>query len=269
MEFLTAALLVSLRSRLGHTRSGMTLLFCFAHPDDESFSGAGTAMKYAAAGARVVLVTATRGERGKAGDPPVCGPEALGSFRERELREAAQIIGFDEVHLLGYRDRELTEAPVERVRHTLVSIIRQTRPSVVLTFDPNGFNVHPDHVAISRFTSEAIAAAADRRWHPETGEPHSVGRLVWTPPISPWDAAKAERPDLHAGVDFVIDVSAWKDRRAAALRAHRTQGESITRYFWNQPDSDRILATEYWRHAWGPPLPHRPAHDLLPSGPRA
>jgi N-acetylglucosamine malate deacetylase 2 len=50
------------------------ILFCFAHPDDESFSGAGTAMKYAAAGARVVLVTATLGERGRNGDPPVCEP---------------------------------------------------------------------------------------------------------------------------------------------------------------------------------------------------
>lgn len=43
------------------------ILFCFAHPDDESFSGAGTAMKYAAVGTRTVLVTATLGERGKVG----------------------------------------------------------------------------------------------------------------------------------------------------------------------------------------------------------
>ena len=42
-------------------RSAMppTLLFCLAHPDDESFSGAGTIMKYADAGVRTVLVTGT------------------------------------------------------------------------------------------------------------------------------------------------------------------------------------------------------------------
>ena len=144
----------------------MILLFCFAHPDDESFSGAGTAMKYAAAGARTVLVTATLGQRGKCGDPPVCRPEDLESTRERELREAVRIIGFDALHLLGYRDRELSEAPPAAVRTALVAIIRRERPSIVFTFDPNGFNVHPDHIAISRFTSDAIAASADPRWDP-------------------------------------------------------------------------------------------------------
>ncbi len=62
------------------------VLFVFAHPDDESFSGAGTAMTCAAAGARIVLMTATLGERGKTGDPPVCAPGDLAAWRGRELR---------------------------------------------------------------------------------------------------------------------------------------------------------------------------------------
>ena len=57
------------------------ILFSFAHPDDESFSGAGTAMKYGAEGVRTVLVTATRGERGKRGDPPICTTEELSALR--------------------------------------------------------------------------------------------------------------------------------------------------------------------------------------------
>ena len=57
------------------------LLCVFAHPDDESFSAAGTAMKYAAAGARIVLSTATRGERGKCGDPPICSADDLPRVR--------------------------------------------------------------------------------------------------------------------------------------------------------------------------------------------
>src|SRR5262245_61575138 len=142
------------------------MLFIFAHPDDESFSGAGTAMKYAADGVRTILLTATRGERGKCGDPPLCTPDELGAWREQELRNAAAIIGFDELHLLDYRDRELAEAPPADVRRAIVEVIRRTRPALVLTFDPNGFNVHPDHVAISRFASESIGAADDPRWCP-------------------------------------------------------------------------------------------------------
>jgi N-acetylglucosamine malate deacetylase 2 len=240
-----------------------SILFSFAHPDDESFSGAGTAMKYAADGARTVLVTATRGERGKTGDPAICAPQELGACREKELREAAAIIGFHELHVLGYRDRELADAPPDEVRQALVSLIRHVRPAVVLTFDPNGFNVHPDHVAISRFTSDAIAAAADPRWYPDAGDPHSVARLLWTPPFPPWEAATFERVDAHAGADFVLDVSPWRDRRAAALRAHRTQHLSVDKYFFSQPDPEGVLAIETWRQAWGPPLRHRPAHDIM------
>ena len=238
-----------------------TLLFCFAHPDDESFSGAGVAMKYAAAGVRSVLVTATLGERGKVGDPPVCSPEELPSCRERELRNALTIIGISELHLLGYRDRELSGAPPHDVRRALVGVIRREQPSVVFTFDPNGFNVHPDHIAISRFTSDAIAAAADPRWIPDSGSPYVVPRLLWTPVPAPWEpgAFDGEVP----GNDFVIDVSPWRDRRAAALRAHRSQHLSIDRCFFNQPDVARILSTETWRQAWGPALPERPATDIF------
>jgi N-acetylglucosamine malate deacetylase 2 len=239
------------------------ILFSFAHPDDESFSGSGTAMKYAAAGVRIVLVTATRGERGKAGDPPICSADELPACRERELRAAARIIGFDELHLLDYRDRELSDASPEAVRRTLVAVIRRARPTVVASFDPNGFNVHPDHIAISRFTSDAIAAAADPRCHPEAGVAHSVSRLLWTPTIAPWDAAAHTHFDDVPTADFVLDVSRWRERRAEALRMHRTQHLSIDRLFFHQLDPGRVLDREIWRQAWGPPIRQRPSTDVM------
>jgi LmbE family N-acetylglucosaminyl deacetylase len=242
-----------------------TLLFVFAHPDDESFSGAGTAMKCADAGARVVLVTATLGERGKCGDPPICTPEELPAVRARELKHAAAIIGFEESYLLGYQDRDLASAPPDEIRRKLVTIIRNERPSVVFTFDPNGFNAHPDHVAISRFVSDAIAAAADARWYPgdsSEGGSHSVPRLLWTPPIAPWETT-AQHPDGQGGADVVLDVAAFHERRVAALRAHASQHISIDRLFFSKPDVNRILSTEIWRQAWGPPLQERPARQIL------
>jgi LmbE family N-acetylglucosaminyl deacetylase len=199
----------------------------------------------------------------------VCAPDELAACRENELREASAIIGFDELHLLGYRDRELAGVPPDAIRRALVAIIRRTRPSVVLTFDPNGFNVHADHIAISRFASDAIAAAADPRWHPDTGDPHVVSRLLWTPPVAPWEVPAVDRPEEQPGADFVVDVSPWTERRAAALRAHRTQHLSVARYFWNQPDPERILGTEIWRQAWGPLLRQRPSEDVIPADNRS
>jgi N-acetylglucosamine malate deacetylase 2 len=239
------------------------ILFSFAHPDDESFAAAGTAMKYAAGGARTVLVTATRGERGKAGNPPVCPIAELGACREQELREAARIIGLDQLHILDYRDKELAEAKPDEIRRSLVSIIRIEQPTVVGTFDPNGFNLHPDHMAISRFTMDAVAAAADPRWYPEHGSAHHVARVVWTPPIAAWEVGTIDRLEERAGADFAIEVSAWRNRKEAALRAHRSQHLSIDRLFFNQPNLDRVLGVEVWRQAWGPQLSRRPSTDFF------
>ncbi len=240
-----------------------TLLLIFAHPDDESFLTGGCACRYSAEDVRVVLATATRGESGKPGNPPVCAPGDLPEVRERELRLAAEILGIAQVHLLGYHDRELQHAAHEEIRRQLVGLIRLERPQVVVSFDPNGANLHPDHIAISRFASDAVAAAGDSRWHPESGPPHAVPRLLWIPGNRPWQLAREPDMGTRPGVDFVIDVGAWRERKLAALRAHATQHQSVERNFLSQPDRDRLLSVEVFRQAWGPALSGRPAGDLF------
>src|SRR5262245_1643943 len=157
-----------------------SILFVFAHPDDESHWGSGVALRCQDEGARTILVTATRGERGTTGG--LCTAEELPAVREAELREAARILKFDELKILSYVDKELPAAPPDEIRRTLVAIMRRERPPVVVTFDPNGITLHADHLAISRFVTDALPAAADSRFYPELGEPFSVSRLLWTPP---------------------------------------------------------------------------------------
>src|ERR1044072_4168840 len=165
---------------------------------------AGVACKYAEEGARVALVTATLGEAGGAGDPPVCTKEELPAVREAELRRAVETLGIDSLDLLGYRDKQLASAPVEEVREKLVRLMRRHRPQVVITFDPNGSNAHTDHVAISRFTSDAVQAAADPRFFPEAVEEHRCERLLWTTATPCWELALKERPAEEPGVDFLV-----------------------------------------------------------------
>ena len=239
------------------------LFLSFAHPDDEAFLAGGTVSRYADAGVRIVLASAPRGDSGKTGDPPICSVEQLPEVRERELREAAAILGIAAVHMLGYRDRDLAAAPPDRIREQLVGLIRSESPSVVLTFDPNGANLHPDHVAISRFTSDAVAAAADPRWFPELGPPHAVQRLVWVAGRHPWEWARDDHPGARAGVDFLLDTSRWRERKLAALLSHRTQIASVTRHFVRHADRERVLSSEFFRQAWGPRLLTRPVSDLF------
>src|SRR5687767_10228533 len=154
------------------------LLFIFAHPDDESFGVAGIARMYADRGAELAIVTATRGDAGRAGEPPICSRDELPARREAELRDAATILGIRHVTVLDYLDKHLAEAPSDTIRRELVSAIRRHRPQVVVTFDPDGANLHPDHIAISRFASDAIAAAGDPRWYADAGDAHAVERLL-------------------------------------------------------------------------------------------
>lgn len=224
-------------------------LFIYAHPDDETFGAAGTICLLRSKEWRVVLACATLGDKGKCGDPPMCAQEDLASVRERELRDAACVLDISAIHLLGYKDKELAAAPPDEIRRKLVALIRAETPEIVCTFDPNGFNVHPDHVAISRFTSDAVAAAADPRWHPDLGPAHEVSNLLWTTPLEPWQEASAHVQD-EAGVDVVLDVSLWAEKKEAALRAHRTQHKSVEHHFFSKPNLKEILSVETWRSAW-------------------
>jgi LmbE family N-acetylglucosaminyl deacetylase len=236
------------------------LLCLFAHPDDESFMAAGTLARLADRGVRTAVVCATRGQAGSAGTPPLASREELPALREAELRAACAILGVAAVTVLDERDRALGEADPDAMRRALVAAIRGERPSVVLTFDPNGVNGHPDHVAIARFALDAVPAAADARWYPELGAAHRVRRVVWPSPAVHWEEW---RPDVLArtpGVDILCAVGAWRERKRAALEAHRTQHGSIARHWWAAPPE--ALDVETFRVGWGAAAPAGAA-DLL------
>ena len=85
----------------------LCILTVHAHPDDEASKGAGTIAKYHAAGVHTVLVTCTGGEEGDILNPAMDTPEVradIARVRMAELDRPYEIIGYDELVLLGYRD---------------------------------------------------------------------------------------------------------------------------------------------------------------------
>lgn len=157
------------------------LLAILAHPDDESLGVGGILAKYAAEGIETYLITATRGEKGWFGRPEENpGPKVLGQIREKELYGAARILGLKDVILLDYMDGELDQADPGEVIGQLVTHIRRIKPQVIVTFDQYGLYGHPDHIAISQFTTAAILAAADVHYlSPLTGSVHRVDKLYY------------------------------------------------------------------------------------------
>lgn len=239
------------------------VLLIYAHPDDETFSAAGTICRYREQEVEINLICTTRGDKGKTGEPPICTEGELPAVREQELRRVAEMLGIRHTHIFDYEDEKLHEADAEKMREQLVHLIRLYRPDIVVTFDPNGENLHPDHIAISRFVFDALAAAVDERWYPQTGTAHHTKRLLWTTPKSFADVARQANPAQEPGVDFLLDISRWSERKAAALRAHRSQNIDINKLFFDQPDTNRILSIETFRLGQGVPLAAHPADDLF------
>ena len=255
----------------------------FAHPDDESFSTGGTLARYAAEGHHVTLVCATRGEVGEISDPSLATPETLGAVRVGELRAAAGALGIKEIIFLDYCDsgmndsidnkdpRAFINAPEDEVIARLTRTMRQLQPEVVITFEPGGGYGHPDHIAISRYTSAAFEAAGDQTRFPEAGPAFHPKRLYYTA-IPKTFFTKMRAYMEERGLDTtvldqillipsfnddlittVVDVAAYNDAKWNAINAHRTQFGPDNLFRTLPEDLVReLMSREYFTQAYPP-----------------
>lgn len=149
------------------------LLAVMAHPDDESFGMGGTLALYSKSGVEVHLICGTKGEVGEVSEEMLDGFHSVAELRENELSCAAHELGLFKVHFLGYRDsgmqgsidndhpNALVKAPVEEVAKKIALLMRQIKPQVVVTFDPIGGYMHPDHIAVHNACVAAYQLSAD------------------------------------------------------------------------------------------------------------
>ena len=257
----------------------------FAHPDDEAFGTGGTLARYANEGHRVVLVCATRGEAGEIAAESLATPETLGQVREEELRCAAAKIGVSELIFLNYRDSGMVgtsenedpaafiNAPAEEVVPEIVRIIREFRPEIVITFEPNGGYGHPDHIAIHQHTVAAFHRAGGPRYMPELAPVWQPQRLFYTAipssfflevrdkmralgmdtsDLDRFEESSEQWPDEQ--VHAVIDVSEWIDAKWEALYCHRTQF-GPNNLFRRLPEGTmkQMMGKEHYALAWPEP----------------
>ncbi len=139
---------------------GSTLLAVWAHPDDESFLGAGLMASFAQLGGRVVNATATLGEHGTP-DPVADPPERLARRRRRELRRALGHLGATAPIVLGDEDGTCARIPLDDGIDRVSAMIDSVRPDAVLSFGADGVTGHPDHCAVARWTEGAVAERED------------------------------------------------------------------------------------------------------------
>ena len=223
-----------------------SLLAVFAHPDDEVFRCGGTLALLARRGVRVQVLTATRGQAGSCGDPPLCTPDKLPLMRERELRCACAALGIAPPILLDYSDGALADVDEAAAAAQVLAVIEQVRPTALLTWPPDGLSGHPDHCAVSRWTARAFAQASALA----TQAPFTLYHLAV--PLSVTGALGLT--SLHAVPDeqisLAVNVEAVWEHKLAAIGCHRTQ-LSESPILAAPPARQRLfLGTEHFiRHA--------------------
>lgn len=136
----------------------MKFLFVFAHPDDETFSSGGTIAKLSGQKNKIILITATKGEKGEPGNPALTTMDKLGEVREKELRNAAKILGISNIYFLGFLDGTLRYVKNKTIEQKILSVLKKEKPDVVVTFDKSGASNHPDHKAVSRSATRIFEA---------------------------------------------------------------------------------------------------------------
>ena len=223
-----------------------TIVSFHAHPDDEALLTAGTLARAAAAGHRVVLVTATAGDVGLAASS-FGSAATLAGHRMAELHRSATAIGAARVELLGYADSGLdglataasgpdgsagttfVQADVEQAAQQLAALLREESADVLTSYDPTGGYGHPDHVQVHRVGRRAaelagtpilLEAPVDRDLLLRAL--HLVARFYPLPPgfdVSSFERAYSPRSEIT----HRVDVRRFCDRKRAAMQAHASQ----------------------------------------------
>jgi N-acetyl-1-D-myo-inositol-2-amino-2-deoxy-alpha-D-glucopyranoside deacetylase len=283
------------------TPGSRRLLLVHAHPDDESIETGATMAMYAASGAQVTLVTCTLGELGEVipAELGYLAAEAvggLGEYRIGELAAACAALGVTDHRFLGGRGRwrdsgmmglatndqpgSFWRADVDEAAAELMSVIREVRPQVIVTYDERGFYGHPDHIQAHRVAWRAFQQAGGlvSKFY-ATAMPRSA--LARAAALIPEDASAVAGTgfsrvesvdDLPFGVadDDVttqIDAPGYLDAKLAAMRAHATQISVDDPYFALSDNvGQRALGTEYYTLLAGRLAPGQ-AGPAGPGGP--
>jgi LmbE family N-acetylglucosaminyl deacetylase len=191
-----------------------SVLVVMAHPDDAEFSAGGTIARWTAQGAHVTYCICTNGDKGTS--DPSLAPEDVARTREQEQRNAAAVLGVQDIVFLGHPDGTLQ--PTLELRRDVVRVIRQVRPEAVLCPDPTrrygpGFINHPDHRAVGEVALDAVyPSARDPLVFPELAAgglaPHKVRLVYIANPAEPTCA---------------VDISETLETKILALREHASQ----------------------------------------------
>jgi LmbE family N-acetylglucosaminyl deacetylase len=185
------------------------LLAAFAHPDDETIFFGGTLAMLAEKGVHIHLLSATRGEGGEVGEPPLCQSSELGRFREQELRCAAAALGARSLTFLNYADPRASdghmhafEADLEGLISQIGNVVKRYHAEVLITHGSDGEYGHPGH----KFMHNAVIDAAQAKT-----------LCAYTVSATFEDHPRSRLANQNDPADFIVNIEPWFDRKPYAI----------------------------------------------------
>lgn len=175
----------------------LDLLAIAAHPDDVEQTCGGTLLRMAEAGYRTGIIDLTAGDMGTRGSPEI---------RVAESEGAARLLRVSHRENLHFPDARLENSLTARL--ALAQRIRVLRPRTVIL--PYWEGRHPDHYRASELGYEACFLAGLKKLDQDT-EPHRPYKIIYSSVYAPVTPS------------FVVDISAYFDRRMESLLAYRSQ----------------------------------------------
>jgi bacillithiol biosynthesis deacetylase BshB1 len=172
------------------------------HPDDVELGCAGTIMAAIDQGKKVGIVDLTRGELGTRGTP---------TTRTQEAAAAAKIMGVDVRENLDMADGFFTND--ETHQRKIIALIRKYQPDIILANAPE--DRHPDHGRSAKLVSDAAFLSGLRKV--ETIH-EGITQNAWRPAYT-----FHYIQDRFIQPSFVIDITAYMERKMEAVLAYGTQ----------------------------------------------
>ena len=244
-----------------------TVVFVHAHPDDEAIATGGTMAALAAAGHRVVLVTATVGELGEIPEGMLDDGESLADRRVVALAEAGRILGVARQAFLGYHDSGMAgeeptmtsrffrgggcrggsqpagQDPRRGTRRRACHLRRARRVRA-----PDHVQVHTVGVRAADIagTPRVFMATMDRGFLQSLAEQASQGgEEGWSPPEDT-AADMQTMGEPSSRITTEVDVTKWIDAKRDAMRAHATQISEESFFLAMPPEVFEMV----WGHEW-------------------
>ncbi|HEV7992869.1 MAG TPA: PIG-L family deacetylase [Gemmatimonadaceae bacterium] len=247
----TAVMLAGVAPLSLHAQTQQTqpVLAVFAHPDDERVIGP-LLSRLAREGRETHLVIATDGAAGVTDFAKIPAGAQLAAARTREATCAANRLGVKTLHIIGLPDGGLASFDVLRkLRSAVAAVVDSVRPSVIITFGPEGGTGHPDHRLVGDVTTQVVQADAKYA---------NVDLLYATLPTERLRTAPPAQPTVTGVTEALLTVRVpFEERDLVAGReefaCHKSQ--------YTQVQMDAV--NRYLAHAWNGTVWMRPWNGTL------